>query len=448
MISQWSHCTYRWAGRMLSVLICLIYIGQPVSFGAEKANGKAVGTLTTADGTILARSNPEAKWKAIEKNGSIQAGDLLVGIPGAEVQSQNGAVTIRFLTDFAENSPFPVVEAAARIQASSKYDLDITLDRGRIHLINSKKKGAAKVHFRFYDEAWDLTLEEPGTEAALEYFGRWPLGSRFVPNPPKGTKSEPLLGLAVLAIKGSIVRSCPSCEYAMSAPPGPALYMWDNVTGKDNRVQRLNKLPEWAKKVDPSTPDIKERKAALERFRKLILEKGVEDAVKGLISSDNAKDRRLGIIAAGATDQLKLVGDALLAGKHADLWENAVLTLRHWLGRAPGQDQKLYQGLLEERKISAIQAQTAIRLLHGFTEIQAARPELYEILIDYLQHDTLAIRGLANWHLQRLVPHVDIAFNPVGSKEEHKIARDKWKKLIPDGKLPPPPKVDKTGTEG
>jgi hypothetical protein len=61
----------------------------------------------------------------------------------------------------------------------------------------------------------------------------------------------------------------------------------------------------------------------------------------------------------------------------------------------------------------------------------------YETLIDYLLHDKLAIRQLAKWHLERLVPAGrDIAYDPAGSGEARHPAYDQWKKLVPNGKLP------------
>jgi hypothetical protein len=60
------------------------------------------------------------------------------------------------------------------------------------------------------------------------------------------------------------------------------------------------------------------------------------------------------------------------------------------------------------------------------------------MLIDYLKSDNQAVRGLAQWHLRRLVPAGrNIYFNPGGSVAERQKAFDAWKKLVPDGKMPP-----------
>ena len=145
----------------------------------------------------------------------------------------------------------------------------------------------------------------------------------------------------------------------------------------------------------------------------------------------------------GALDDLEGLGKALMEAKHPDVWQNGVLAVRHWLGREPGQDMKLYHLLVEQKKVPPGQAEIILQLLHSFRDTDLAMPETYELLIDYLGHERLAIRGLAHWHLYRLVPAGrDIAYNPLDPKEERDLAQQAWRKLIPAGKLPPRPKVE------
>ena len=79
-----------------------------------------------------------------------------------------------------------------------------------------------------------------------------------------------------------------------------------------------------------------------------------------------------------------------------------------------------------------------MQLLHSFGEDECARPELYQTLIDYLEHPRLAIRGLSYWHLSRLVPEgAEFSYNPLDPKTKRAAAVAKWRKLIPPGKMPP-----------
>jgi hypothetical protein len=144
------------------------------------------------------------------------------------------------------------------------------------------------------------------------------------------------------------------------------------------------------------------------------------------------------VFLAGALDDLPRLAKVLNEPGHQDMWNTAVIAFRHWLGREPGQDQKLYNRLVEIGT-KPVQAESIIEFLHGFSEADLDRPETYQMLIDYLVSDRLALRGLAHWHLVRLVPKGDeIPYDPAASMDELKKAREAWKKLLPPGKLPRP----------
>jgi len=120
------------------------------------------------------------------------------------------------------------------------------------------------------------------------------------------------------------------------------------------------------------------------------------------------------------------------------VWDNAVVVLRGWIGRGPGQDMILYQRLIDKRNYTPNQASATLNLLHSYGEEDLARPETYEMLMDYMESDKQAMRGLAYWHLSRLVPEgKKFNYEPQDSKEKREAALKEWRKLIPAGKLPP-----------
>ena len=171
---------------------------------------------------------------------------------------------------------------------------------------------------------------------------------------------------------------------------------------------------------------------------KSMLEKPVDSVAKEFMDSDDATQRRAAAVLAGALDQVPQMFDALADAKHADVRDTAVLVLRNWIGRGPRQLARLYQGLTDHGKMTPNQAKTAIQLLFGFDDDQQEQPATYELLIGYLQHDSLPIRELARWHLVRLVPEGQkFDYDAGASEEQRKEATDKWKALIPEGKLPP-----------
>src|SRR5205085_1161548 len=106
--------------------------------------------------------------------------------------------------------------------------------------------------------------------------------------------------------------------------------------------QNLQALPPWAEPPDGTEAERRAR-AALATFRRLARAKGAGAALDELVKSDEAAARKLAVHLMGALDDLPRMGEAMTNAKQRDVWEAGVLALRHWIGRGPGQDQKLYQ---------------------------------------------------------------------------------------------------------
>lgn len=389
--------------------------------------GKCVG------GVLLRREARDKPWLFVKEGETVFSGDLLLGLPGALVDSSNGAVRITFMSDLGGRSPLPIVETALVLHANKDVDLDFTLDRGRASFTSRKEKGTATAICHVREGKGEATLE-PGASCMLEVFGRWPAGVPF----KKDAKADyaPTLHLIFMVLKGEITLKLARITLAMKAPPGPAMFEWDSVHGGDPAPHRLDKLPVWAA-LDDGSKEAAARKVLLAEFVELAKKKSLGEAVDAFLASDDPIKRRLAVKAMGALDDLERLGMALSTTKHPDVWENGVLTFRHWIGRGPGQDQRLYEGLIKMKGFTPVDADAVVQLLHSFSDAELARPELYETLIDYLSHDKLAIRGLANWHLVRLVPEgKKIGYSPMASKEDRAKAIAAWEKLVPRGKLP------------
>ena len=75
--------------------------------------------------------------------------------------------------------------------------------------------------------------------------------------------------------------------------------------------------------------------------------------------------------------------------------------------------------------------------------VRAARAEVIQqssLLIEYLHHSKLPIRELSRWYLYRWVSAGrNIPYNAADPLSVDR-AYKQWKKLIPDGQLPPRPK--------
>jgi hypothetical protein len=429
--------------RILSIRLALAFSGflaallasPPCAVSAE--NGATVGTCIDDKPLLVRRANADQPWAFVKSKDAIHAGELLVGGGGPTIVSANNAVALALTGDLSMTSPFPVIETAVVLHPPGDADLNLTLERGAVTLTNRKQSGPAKVHVTIAGSTGDVLLKQPGDKMALEVYGRWQPGSHFEKNPREGVR--PIIGVAALAIKGEIEVNSKTKHIIMQAPPGPALLLADDLNEQTANPRHLDKLPDWADNVE--TAPEKAAKVRLNKLRELAVAKGIGEALDELAQSDDPTLRRTAVLAMGALDDLHRLGQTLRNTKHPDVWENGIIALRHWIGRGPGQDVKLYNRLVQVGKYPPGEAEIFVQLLHGFSEEQMARPETYETLIDYLSSDRTAMRALAHWYLVHMVPEgAKIAYNPLADKSEHDKAIKEWSQLIPAGKVPAKPK--------
>ena len=421
-------------GRTRQAILLLALIPWCSSF-SKAADTPSAAEYHGEKGLLLRRSLAKKTWQLPVDKEALHNGDLLVGLPGAVVNSKNSAVKLVFRADLDGKSPFPVIESAVAVHDAAKVDLDVTLDRGGVELVNMKQSGSAKVRLRVRHETFELTLAEPGATVVLELYGRWARGVPFVREPDP--KHAPAADLVFVVVKGDMTLSHGDHSHLMSAPPGLAMIEWDSVNGLDGTPQKVEKIPAWATEIAEESDIVKRKKELLERFRQASVNKSLSEAIDDFLASDSPFDRRLAVLAMGATDDLARLGKALREAKHQDVWDNGVIALRHWIGRAPGHDQILFKRLVSVGKYSPVQAETVMQLLHSYGEDDLGRPETYQMLIDYLDHKQLAIRGLAYWHLHRLVPAGEkLGYSASDTEETRGAAVQKWRELMPPGQVP------------
>jgi hypothetical protein len=412
----------------------LVAVLAAVTWGADEPR-LPIGKCVTPLGSLLQRQPSAKTWQALKPQESVHSGDLLVALPGAALDSKNGSVRLALLADLAQVSPYPVLESAVVVHDNPRVDLDFTLDRGRVDVTNRKTTGSVQVRVRFHNEAWELNLAEPGTRVGLELYGRWPRGVPFTKTPKP--EDVPTADLLLVMLKGQADLKAGGSQFALQAPPGPASFHWDSIGGADRAPKRLEKLPDWAEAKAATTDRAKELQAAVERLRQRSADKPIASALTDALSSTNNMDRELAVAALGALDDLPRLVDALADAKHPEMRGSAILALRHWIGRGPGQDQRLDRLLVEDKKYSPSQAEILLSLLHSFSDVQRQQRETYEALIAYLQHDKLAIRELARWHLARLASAgKDITYDAAAPATERERAVKKWQALLQEGKLP------------
>jgi hypothetical protein len=410
--------------------------GIVLAFGAiaaaassVSAQGSGAATCTKSSGVLLAPSG--TTWKAIPAGTAVPTDTPLVSLFDSTLVSAKGSVTARLLADPAQRRPLPILESAVIVNADKEHDLSLTLLRGLIVLNNTRQQGPATVRFTSRGEPLDVTLKEPGAKLALELY------SRHVPGAPHEDPKEdvPVLHLFCFQIKGESFLQHKDKSVTLHEPPGPAVLVWDSIT-REPEIQRLEQMPQEIAMM--KVEDVKLLEQACAWARKLATEPP-EKAFKEGLASESSCERKAAVTAMGAMDDVRGLFNVLATSPHADAREHAILALRCWLGREPGQTAKLLAGF-QNAGLTKTQSENVLHLLYGFTAEERRQPGTYDLLIETLQSKRPAMRELAHWHLVRLVPAgKSIAYDAQASEAQRQRSYEEWRKLIPPGKLPPAP---------
>ena len=432
---------------LLTAVLALLSTAYPAPAAEEKP--AALGKITSPAGTLLRRMGQGKAWQALPAQAGVAANDILLALPGSRgsIDATSGPVRLTLWGNIPELALLPVLESVVSLHENPKADLEFTLERGRVLLTNARDREAATVRVRIRGQVWDMSLATPGGQVALELYGRWPRGALFSKTPK--IDDQPTTAVVLLVLKGDVSLKAGGQEHFLRAPPGPAYFQWDSVAGFDPGPKAVRYVPAWARPEAAEKPQARTVQAILDTVSKGLMKESPDAVLTGLLKGADADPddnraslkRELVVYSFGAVDDLPRLLDALGDPKHPDARETAVEALRAWIGRGPGSDMKLYTFLVEQRRFSAGQAEIVMQLLHN--PFDPDEPETYETLINYLRAKQPAIGELARRHLYRLAPAgKDIPYNPAGTAEERDQAFKAWKKLVPDGQLPPKPKKE------
>jgi hypothetical protein len=389
------------------------------------------------------------QWLRVLREGPVETTDTLMSLPGYrnEVLLESG-----LLLTLAGTAPefywdFPVLESSATLYVpSSEFDAELTLERGRIYLTNNKKQGELRVRVRFLEEIWDVTLKDPQSVVAVERCGSHPADVLF---DKEGKGEGPMFFVNLYPMKGA--SELLINHYRGISLPAQTVFRWNSRQGAPEGPQKwlTPTTPLWFTKPDAANPGLKdqapytEMRAALKELTTRLNTKSVDIALGETRNEKKPASHILAIRCLAAVDEIKQLMDILGDETDALGRDVANLSLRHWIAQKPDNELILYRTLHEKMAYSPLQAEVVLELLHLFPPEARQRPFTYEKLIFNLTDKKLAIRYLSYWHLANLVPDGAraIRYDPAGDKELLANAQKEWKKLIPDGKLPPPPKT-------
>jgi hypothetical protein len=391
-----------------------------------------------APSVLVHRQRDSDPWGRLNNGSKVQTGYHLVSLPGYQSKIiLDSGVQMTLWGNVPAFSDFPpVLESTVMLHApATGVDLEFTLDHGRVLLANGKASGPAHIRLRFLTQTWNVTLPEPGSEVAVEFWGL------EQPGDPLDQKAAgtPLLVLDLYTVRSKATLEVGGQKY--NVPPS-AQVNWTNLSGKVEGPQTLAQLPPWwVTKPDLKQPQVADMAVALLDYRDLLKQKAaVNDTVLTQVrESNDSANRQLGVLSLGALDAALPLVDSLEDRLHADVRSAASYALRYWMGRNEDHRQELLRTLHEKKGYSPEKATLIVALLRGCSDQAAKRPQTYAGLIALLNHDNLAVRELAFQQLAMLAPDIarSIKYDPVADAEKRAVAVAEWKKRIPDGKVPP-----------
>jgi hypothetical protein len=395
--------------------------------------GKYLVAAMAPPSVLLDQPAGKDTWQRAKAGAPVSSADTLVSLPGyrSELQLDTGLRLVLW-GNVPQYSAIPVFESSVTLHVPEEgFDVDFTLHRGRVVLVNIKQAGPLRVKVRFQDEIWQLTLRDTDTIVGLERLGGYRPG---VPFSRKPGGEPPITTVGMYGLEGVTDVKIRYAKFELGAP---TFYVWQSTGAVQRGPQKQQALPPWFTEPVPNTAHAKEMTLALDELSKRLgANKPVNVALAEALQGARGTSLDLTILCLGAVDELsQLLG--LLADDRPEVRWASLYTLTQWTGRSADNDLKLFDAL-QKSGYSAVEAQTVMDLMHNFSEDDASKPETYEVLIDYLRHQKLVVREMAWRTLVGLWPEGrKIPYNAAGPAEMRNAAYEKWKEKIPAGKLPP-----------
>jgi hypothetical protein len=394
---------------------------------------------------LLQKKTPDAKvWTRLMRTNDpatsrVLTNTPLLSLPGYRsiVKLDSGA-QLTLWGNVPEICPIPIAfESEVTLHPSQEFDLDVTLAKGRITVLNNKDQ-PLKMRLRFANpgkpeknEIWDITLLERGTEVLLNLWGALPPGKQFYVKKDDVRRIPPNEFVLLLVMSGSIdFKLDLQAPFKMQPPPTDPLLQWDSQTGK-LRPFPWPSVPFWAQPLPPSSKDfpidVKTRQdvlAALENLARDLSGPNLETGFVAASKSTDTQQRRLVVRSRGAMGDvpgvIQALSDKLPEARHA-----AIETMRAFISAGRDNDYELFEQL--QQTLDPASAETAMTLLHR----PVPDENFQDVLVKYLTHNKVEIRELAHDLLILLFPAGrEIGYNSTAPLAQVQAAALKWDELV------------------
>lgn len=416
---------------------------------------------------VLLQAKPDKSgWvRLLRNNGSVFTARSLVSLSGSKsVVKLDSGVELLLWGNLPEVTLDPqLLESEVTVHVSEQLDADLTLQRGRLIIKNTKGDRDRRVRVRFdnptlaEENYLDIVLQGLGAAIALERHCELDRDEPFFENPKDPARNGPTATLRCYAYAKTASVRFGQVSYTIDREQQPVL-QWQSrkgVLGPPSQVF----LPYWLKGMPPLKEEADQlaRKNAVKAHETLaalldnkLIDVALAEAdatVQQAAQKEITMDKRISpetfalwrhvIRCSGSIDNVGAVFDEFAQeGTPLFIRGLCMQTLHSWVGLNRDNDYQLLAVLRKNyRKTESIKI---MELFHKITSEDARNPVTYQRLIEGLNNDLLPIRALCHWHLFALVQagH-NIPYDPAAPRQVREAAVRAWTQLIPPGQLPP-----------
>lgn len=403
---------------------------------------KPVGRLAAfvkAPSLVLQRQRDTEPWSRLRPGDQVYSASPLVCLPGyrGSVALDSGVELLLWgnLPEFDGSRP-PVLECRAMLHAPvDPLDLDVTLERGRVRISNAKTNGPARIRLRFQGEIWDLTLPDRASECCAE----------LRTSPPRSPSERGASWLGMFT-KGRVRLRAAGKDWEL---PELSRVVWGSSPRAMLPPEKIPSLPEWwTNQLDPTrtSEEVQDICLALLDWSQWLDHS--EDAVNTIVNrlkervepEDTPTAQVIGTLFLGALETIIPLVDQLDGSPCPQVRGTAFWMLQRWLSRG-GDNRAALEQELRKKGLAKATVAVVVRLLGEFTPAEWQRPETYQTLIDYLDHESALVRVLAyrQFDVQFAGVSKQVAYDPLGDAAQRRNAVAKWKRLPPPEKIPDRP---------
>jgi hypothetical protein len=414
---------------------------QPIDQPPDRkpsAERKDVGNFASKDAVLLTRVG-EGPWTRIAPEARVFTSAPLLALPGYHDEVQiDGGGRLLLWGNLPEWLPGGFLECQVTLHAPpAGFDLDLTLDRGRIYLVGGAKPLHARL--RLASEIWDVTLPDDSTEIVVDLVAMF-AGETFARD---GKGESPLVQAQLGVISGQAAVQVDARKFDLHAPPALCGLTWENKKAGLSTLELMSLPFGWAKQ--PPRPPSRDRQQEIETALRNLSNriatpnKPVDLAVGELAAGGARTGKVLAVLASGALGSWQPLFDALEDAQEQDLRQAAALALQSLIARRPEADAQVFEQFQAKLGYSERQAEEAIALLHGCSEAARTDPATYDSLFARLRSERLGERELAYWRLAQCDPEgaARVRYHAGDAEAQRERAIAEWRKRIPEGKLPP-----------